>query len=282
MRLLLLLMAFSGMSIAGYFGMYEVMLEVAMVTVFLLDPDIVLSDGSTRPKLLDYLPARVGDRIIAKRKSLSDVIKGDSPAKAVSHVILLSIAFGCGLAALWIFWNPWKIVVARELIEIVLDLFIFSAAFFLFRAHFKAFLEARKKTEQEQAAERRERDDRDEAVDRAMQEEDSDESPPGALSSERLGRGMLTMGERLDMIGQWAEITKLGGKYEYFRDDRRAEMATEDRARWETLRNRLYKVRMVTMLAFCIVPYALGWAANWFFVAPNLPAWVARHLWGSS
>jgi len=278
------LIAGAGIGLAGFLRIYEVLMEVAMVTGFLLSASIVLGDGPDGPAgFLPWLrPAFLRDRLLAKRDLIRGLLIGRSPGRAVLQLILYSVLFGCAVALAWLFVKTWQVVIAREIIEIGLDVLIFVPAFFLLRRHMQAYAAAWQQANEEQKRQAEEARRRDADADAALSGDDPDGGygPVHSPEQKEAYRAAITMAERLEALMHRDEIAALGWNENYWRENRRAELAQEASARWDEARARLFRTRLAALLVFCVLPFAIGYAAS-FNTAVDAPQALAAAIWGA-
>jgi len=144
---------------AGFFRYFEVLTEWIAVGYFMFHRGVAIPQRSKRSiNVSNHSLQMVIDFLYRKRDAIADLLHGGSPGKAISKIILGGVVLGWLLALSWFFFRDYRFVAARELIETVLDVFLFGATFYILRYYYRGYLsdltKAKAKDESETATAR--------------------------------------------------------------------------------------------------------------------------------
>lgn len=131
---------------SGYLGLYEVLIEIAVIAWIVRDPKVVLGDYQESPtyshtvggfarRMFDWLADR-------KKRVLSGSIRGDTPFRDLVMIVLTGVLVGWGFTAVGLMFRPWTAVITREIAETAFDLVIFIPGLVLASEYFRVDLES--------------------------------------------------------------------------------------------------------------------------------------------
>lgn len=164
MRVFLIFITAFAVFLSGFFRYFEILTEWLAIGFFTFHPSVAIPSHVTHEvSAKNRLLKRGLELFYQKRKTLSEMIHGGSPGRAVAWIIFGGIVIGWVLALTWIFFRDWHFVVAREVIETGLDLLVFASALYLLRARIRRYLddltEAKRRDEAVLSAERAKEDE---------------------------------------------------------------------------------------------------------------------------
>lgn len=123
---------------AGSQLFFEVLIEWVVLMWILSDPYFSMhldrKDSPFTSSRMMNLLARLNSGKIEK---LREVLHGPKPGPAVLLLVLTAISMGIAMMFPQIAWRDWAALLARELLEISLDVLIFTPAFFIIRAFYR-------------------------------------------------------------------------------------------------------------------------------------------------
>lgn len=142
---MLFIISIIGICASGYLGMYEVLLEIAVISWILRDPKVVLGDlhepSSQKSGEGGFAERTAAWLVDHKKRTLSGAIRGEAPLSDLIVIVLLGVLVGWGLTLLGVLFRPWQTVLTREIAETLLDFVIFIPGLILATEYFKVDLE---------------------------------------------------------------------------------------------------------------------------------------------